>query len=79
MIIILYNFDLIEMTKEKPQLIGENERLSVSLDAHFGLTVIQKVAKVDMEKLTGRVLKHKVARMSVPYPQDVSCDTLPSK
>lgn len=41
--------------------------------------MIEEVTKVDVEKFSRRVVKHKIARMSVSYSKHICCNTLASK
>jgi len=58
------------------QLVGEDERLSVTVEPHLDLTVTQEVTEVDMQEGAGRVLQHEVARVPVSDAEDVSCHAL---
>ena len=58
------------------QLVGEDERLAVTIEVHLDLSISQEVTKVDMQEGASRVLQHVVARMPVTDAKDVSCDAL---
>lgn len=59
------------------KLVGEDERLPITLEPKLFLSMAEEVTKIDVEEGTGHIVQHKVAWVAIADAKDVGSDALP--